>query len=337
MRLIPRGSLRNALSAVRAHRTRTVAICVLLAIATFGCKRANRASVAVQGPTGAFVFGPSAVQRRDGKIDVFVVGSNRTVWRSPCIEMPCDRRSRYDDWMREGGAPPRGIDSRVGASFWNGGRWDIFAVGRDRRLWHQTRGGTRWMGWEDLGGELVTSPAVTSWSDGRLDVFVGKAGEEIQQRYCQATGPFACRGSSWYPWSPYPGRPPAGFIGDPAAVAPSTNQIDVAVLGRDGAIWITSYISGWGGWQSLGGQFVAPPALAALNGRTDIFALDAQGKLWRTTGANRTFEPFRRLAASLDEAPTAAGSQNLVELFARTKGGETLAHLSCDGDHCVSR
>jgi len=193
------------------------------------------------------------------------------------------------------------------------------------------------MGWEDLGGELYSAPAATSWGDGRLDVFVAHGGEVIQQRYCQATGPLACRGSSWSPWYAIPGKPPPGFTGDPIANAPAFDQIDIAVLGRDGAIWYVSWQSGWGGWQSLGGRFASQPALASANGRTEIFALDAQGKVWRTTGANRTFEPFHPIDARLDDAPAAAGSRNRVELFARTKGNETLTHLSCDGDHCVSR
>jgi hypothetical protein len=313
-----------------------VALVALAGSLVLGCNRPKRSTAAA--PNGAFVFGPTAVVGRDGRIDLFVVGSNRTVWRSPCKELPCDRRSRYDDWWRDVGAPRAGISSRVGATAWSQGRFDVFVVGgRERRLWHQTRAGTRFLGWEDLGGEFFTAPAVTSWGDGRLDVFVGAAGEVIRQRYCQATGPLACRGSSWSQWFDIPGRPPPGFVGDPVANAPAFDQIDIAVLGRDGAIWYTGWQSGWGGWQSLGGQFASQPALTAANGRTEIFALDAQGKLWRTSGTNRTFEPFHALDARFDEAPSAASSQNRVELFARTKGNETLAHLSCDGDHCLSR
>jgi hypothetical protein len=43
------------------------------------------------------------------------------------------------------------------------------------------------------------------------------------------------------------------------------------------------------------------------------------------------------MPATLDEAPTAATWKESVELFARTKEGETLTHLSCTGDLCVSR
>jgi len=303
-----------------------------------GCNRPTRAPG--KPMDGAFVFGPTAVVGKDGRIDLFIVGSNRNVWRSPCRELPCDRRSRYDDWWRDAGAPPPGISTRVSATAWSRGRYDIFVVGgRGRRVWHQTRSGTRWMGWEDLGGEFFSAPAVTSWGDGRLDVFVAAAGESIQQRYCQTTdGPLACRGSSWSSeWYTIPGRPPPGFIGDPVANSPAFDQIDIAVLGRDGAIWYVSWQSGWGGWQSLGGQFASQPALATANGRTEVFALDARGTLWRTTGASRTFEPFHAIDAGLDEAPTAASSQNRVELFARSKGNETLAHLSCEGDLCLSR
>jgi hypothetical protein len=321
-----------------ARRNNAGKFAVLVLLLAIGCKRPSRATPAGNALSGAFHFGPTAVVRRDGRIDLFVVGSNRTVWRSPCDELPCDRRTRYGDWLREAGAPPGGVGSRVSVTAWSQGRYDLFALGaRDKHIWHQTRSGTRWLGWEDLGPEFFTAPAAVSWGDGRMDVFAGGPGETIKQRYCQSTGPLACRGAGMYPWVAIPGRPPQGFTGDPVAVSPAPDQIDIAVLGRDGAIWYVGWQGGWGGWQSLGGQFTSQPALAAVGGRTEIYALDAQGKLWRTSGANRTFEPFHVIDASLPEAPTAAGSQNRVELFARTKDNGTIAHLSCEGDHCLAR
>ncbi|HEX6276180.1 MAG TPA: hypothetical protein VFZ53_24230, partial [Polyangiaceae bacterium] len=205
---------------------RTLAVVMAMAWLVFGCNRSNRAPAPGVTPSGAFMFGPTAAVGTDGRIDLFVVGSNRAVWRSPCKEPPCDRRSRYDDWWRDAGAPPRGIITRPSATVWTQDRYDVFVVARDRRLWHQTRRGTRFMGWEDLGGELYSAPAATSWGDGRLDIFVAHAGEVIQQRYCQATGPLACRGSSWSQWFAIPGRPPPGFTGDPVANAPAFDQID---------------------------------------------------------------------------------------------------------------
>jgi hypothetical protein len=324
-------------SAFRWSRAGTVV--VLAAILAFGCKQATRASGNAQGPVGAFTFGPMAVAEPDGRVNLFVVGSNRTIWRSQCKELPCDRRSRYDDWWRDAGAPPFGIGSKPAATIWNQSRYDVFVIGaRDGRLYHQTRGGTRWLGWEDLGGEALSgAPIATAWSDGRLDVFAAWKGESIKQRYCQSTGPLACRGSTWSQWFEIPGRPPQGFVGDPVAVSPAFGQIDIAVLGHDGAVWYTSYQNGWGGWQSLGGQFAGQPALAGAGGRTDVFAIDSMGKLWKTTGMGRVFEQFHAIDARFDEPPVAVVSQTRVELFARTRGGETLSHLSCDADDCISR
>jgi hypothetical protein len=310
---------------------------VLAAFSALGCNQTSRTTGNVQGPVGAFAFGPMAAVAPDGRINLFVVGANRTIWRSECKAVPCDRRSSYDDWWRDAGAPPYGIGSRPSATIWNQNRYDVFVIGaRDQHVWHQTRGTTRWLGWEDLGGEVFGAPVATAWSDGRIDLFATFKGENIQQRYCQATGPIACRGASWSAWCAIPGRPPPGFVGDLAAISPTINQIDIAVLGRDGAIWYVSYQNGWGGWQSLGGQFASAPALAGAGGRTDVYALDAQGKLWKTTGMGRTFEQFHAIDARFDEAPVAVASNNRNELFARTRGGETLSHLSCDGDLCVS-
>jgi len=322
-----------------ALRPSAISLGLLVAVGLGGCAQKKRSAEPFR-PVGAFVFGPSATAHRDGRIDLFVVGSSKTVWRSACSEPPCDSGKRYEDWLVDVGAPPPGAGSRVAVTAWGDRRQDFFIVGaRDRRMWHQTREGTRWLGWEDMSGSLFATPAATSWGEGRIDVFAVGPGETIYQRYCLGTGPLACRASSFTLWSPYPGRPPAGVVGDPAAAAATMNQIDIAVLGRDGAIWYVGYLNGWGGWQSLGGQFAHAPAIAIVGYRTEIYALDANKKLWRASGSNRVFEPFTQLEVSFDEPPAAAGSPTGAELFARTPGGETLLHVSCatgDGG-CMER
>ena len=54
------------------------------------------------------------------------------------------------------------------------GRLEVFARGTDNALWHiwQTAAARRpGPGWASLGGEITSSPVVTSDADGRLEVF----------------------------------------------------------------------------------------------------------------------------------------------------------------------
>ena len=54
------------------------------------------------------------------------------------------------------------------------GRLEIFARGADRALWHiwQVAPNGAWSGWQSLGGELTSNPAVGQHLVGRLSVFV---------------------------------------------------------------------------------------------------------------------------------------------------------------------
>ncbi len=54
---------------------------------------------------------------------------------------------------------------------WGPNRIDLFAVGTDHALWHKWWDGTRWGGWESLGGVLQSDVAAVSWDRNRIDVF----------------------------------------------------------------------------------------------------------------------------------------------------------------------
>ena len=85
----------------------------------------------------------------------------------------------------------------------------------DNVLTHLWWDGAAWHGWEDLGGGLTSSPAVCSWGENRLDVFV--RGEEMQ--LWQKTWD----GNAWSKWQNLGGT----LYGDPSAVSWGKNRIDV--------------------------------------------------------------------------------------------------------------
>lgn len=72
------------------------------------------------------------------------------------------------------GAPPGGILAHTGpaVSSWAQYRLDVFVIGaNDHNLWHKWWDGSKWNGWENLGGYLTSSPAAVSWSFSRIDIF----------------------------------------------------------------------------------------------------------------------------------------------------------------------
>ena len=50
-------------------------------------------------------------------------------------------------------------------------RVDIFHRGNDHALWHKWFDGNAWNGWEFLGGQLQSEPAVVSRNTNHIEVF----------------------------------------------------------------------------------------------------------------------------------------------------------------------
>src|SRR2546423_5446837 len=82
-----------------------------------------------------------------------------------------------------------------------------------------------WSGWEDLGGVIVTGPAVSSWSPGRLDVFGTGTDNHLWHKWWN--------GSYWSGWENLGGT----IIDNPAAVSWGPNRIDVFARGTDNQLW----------------------------------------------------------------------------------------------------
>lgn len=94
------------------------------------------------------------------------------------------------------------------------------------------KGTTMWSNWGSLGGKALGSPAVASWAEKRLDVFViNLQGELCHKWYTRAHG--------WQPagvkWENL-GRPQKPLIGSPAAVSWGDHRIDVAAVDKNGEV-----------------------------------------------------------------------------------------------------
>ncbi len=144
---------------------------------------------------------------------------------------------------------------------------------------------------EDLGGILISGPAVSSWQPDRMDAFAIGTDHALWHRYAY--------GASWSTWESL-----GGFLtSDPAAVSWAPGRIDVFARGGDNGIWHKFFAGGWSDWESLGGTVISGPAVSSWdNGRLDVFAIGADGALlhkffygawaeWESLGGNLTSDP----------------------------------------------
>jgi glucose/arabinose dehydrogenase len=142
--------------------------------------------------------------------------------------------------------------------------------------------------WEGPGGKMRDGPAVTSWSAGRLDVFVRGTDNQLWHKWWA---------NGWSRWEPLGGVLASG----PAAVAWSVGRLDVVVRGTDNQLWHKRYQGAWSGWEPLGGRTNDAPAVASWSaGRLDVFVRGTDNKLWHRWWTNRwsRWEPLGGVLAS---------------------------------------
>ncbi|HEU4756261.1 MAG TPA: hypothetical protein VFS72_06335 [Agromyces sp.] len=125
-----------------------------------------------------------------------------------------------------------------------------------------------WLGWESLGGVLTSGPAVSSWSNGRLDCFVRGTDSALWHKWFDG---------GWSGWESLGGV----LTSSPAAVSWGRGRIDVFVRGTDSALWHKWFDGGWSGWESLGGVLTSEPAVCSwASGRLDVFVRGTDSALW---------------------------------------------------------
>jgi hypothetical protein len=162
---------------------------------------------------------PAVCSWGSDRLDLFVLGKDYALWHA-----------RYDGswstWASLGGS----LASYPAAASWGPNRIDIVAFFSDRTVQHTWFDGT-WHPWEALDNILSTNPevridydrnpAMCSWGQGHLDVFVGGSDGGLWWRRWS--------GNAWSGWEQLTSR---GYR-DPGAASWETNRTDVFVEGID--------------------------------------------------------------------------------------------------------
>jgi hypothetical protein len=204
---------------------------------------------------------------QNGDTEIFAVATSGALWYRSLDNI----EPYYGAWNSLGGS----CTASPAADSWDSGtRMDVFVRGIDGALWHRYyQGGWydntgSWSGWEPLGGQLAsgTGPAVSSWSAGRLDVFVAGTDNVMWHKWYNG---------AWSGWEPLGGT----LTSSPGATSSASGTVDVFVRGTDGAVWQKQWTGvAWSGWKSLGGQLASGTGPGV--GSTDIFVQGTDHRLW---------------------------------------------------------
>ena len=174
----------------------------------------------------------------------------------------------WSEWENIGGE----LADAPAAVSWAANRIDVFALGKNKRLWHKVWDGNGWSDWmEDPVGEFSSAPTVASWGANRLDGFIRGAGDQVWHK--------AWNGSEWSGWESLGGESASA----PAAVSWASNRIDVFALGKNNRLWHKVWaVDQWSAWmEDPKGEFYSAPAVASWRtNRLDVFIRGAGNQSW---------------------------------------------------------
>ncbi|NJM06981.1 hypothetical protein HC891_13590 [Candidatus Gracilibacteria bacterium] len=155
---------------------------------------------------------------------------------------------------------------------WGFNRISCFAAQfSDASLWHIFYDGTRWSGWQSLGGAIYSAPSAVSWGANRLDVFARGSDNAMYW--------ISWDGRNWGGWM----RVGGSLTSAPGCAAFGAGRIQCFTRGADGGLWQAWLENGqWFGWQSLGGVISSAPSAVAWSGE-QIHVLHAARRPRRCT------------------------------------------------------
>ncbi len=151
----------------------------------------------------------------------------------------------------------------------------VFVTGGNNALYYQkwqSSGG--WQGWQNLGGNLATSPAAAARSSSAIDVVVrGSNGTPYERSTTNS-------GSTWGGWQKLSGTLADGM--GPALTA-RAGALDLFVTGSNRALYhLTWGSSGWStSWEKLDGYLTSSPAVTSRSSTTmDVFVCGSSGIIY---------------------------------------------------------
>jgi hypothetical protein len=179
----------------------------------------------------------------------------------------------------------------------------------------------KWHAWQGLGPAGSSGLGVSSWAEGRLDLFANGDGSLLHKAW----------DGHWSDWQTIQGD----FKGAPTAVSWGPNRIDVFVLGTDdhvGHMWWDG--AKWNGWQDLGGPFASAPAVASwAAGRLDLFIRGNDSGLWHRAWNGQWTAWEKPIQGVFKDDPTAVSwGPNRIDVLVRGVD-DHVGHMSWTGSN----
>ena len=165
-----------------------------------------------------------------------------------------------------------------------------------------------WSAWQNATGATNGSPAVTSTSTGRIDLFSRGTDNSLRHTWFDGMG--------WQPTENLGGS----LTSDPASVSGANGRLDVFARGGDQSLYHTWYDgTTWHYWEPLGGRLLSgPAATSSASGRLDVFAQGMDGAMYQTSFTGTSWSYWTRVGGSLtSKAAVVSSAAGKIDAFAR--------------------
>jgi len=202
-------------------------------------------------------------------IDVFVRGTDGAVWYRGYVG------GAWSKWTSIGGQVAAGTGPAVCS--WGAGRLDVFVEGTNGALYHKwsSNSGATWSGWQNLGGKLTSSPAVSPPATNQLSVFV--RGTDGACWYKKWTG------TAWSSWASLGGQlapdTGPGVMGAGVNATTDVPTYEVFVQGTDHQLWLLDFGEAGSAWSRL----PACPEVLSASSPAVVFSYSGHTEAWIST------------------------------------------------------
>jgi Repeat of unknown function (DUF346) len=164
-----------------------------------------------------------------------------------------------------------------------------------------------WHSGDNLGGNILDAPDISSSKSGRLDVFARGNNNYLHTNWFP--------GTTWQGWSSLGGPT---LESGPGAVSWSSSRTDVVGRAANGNLLHWWYDGSWHS-ENLGGNIVGDPDISSFaSGRLDVFARGTDNTLLHKYFANNTWSGWESLGGSLVSGPGAVSwGNNRIDVVGR--------------------
>jgi len=295
-------------------------------------------------PQGMTLSRPAVGRNRDGRLEVFALGSDGAIWHA-WQTTPNDGWIPPGKWVSRG--KPANVSLSAPAVTSNAdGRLEVFAASSDGAIWHawQTAPNNGWIqpgAWASRGkpaNVMLGSPSVFPNIDGRLELCAAGTDGAIWHTWQTAAN------NGWMPTGAWTsrGRPGGVQLRAPTILPNANATLDIFAVGSDLAMYHMAQAKAANGWQppgawtslghpaNVGNLLSAPVVINNQGGKLELFAFydDQTINHIQQLQSSGAWPPPGAWALSLDGTlpvaqPAVGRNENgLLECFAVAAGGE---------------